>query len=234
MNEVYDKFKSRLNELGAGIDKNSDGYKRGAKIINSSLPIIGLTTPQMKDLAKSIALSERDSFMDGFFSDRDKSYESVAVAGLVAAKKGDYKKTAEYLKNIIPLFSSWAHSDTIVPQLRFTDRETFLSDFAYLLDADGEYEVRTYIVYLMSCCLTDEYYERIADILKTVRYGQYYVDMAAAWLLSYMLVKFYDRTLPLFSKPVFPVFVHNKAIQKARESFRVPQDRKDYLNTLKI
>ena len=234
MSEVYDKFKSKLNEIGEGIDKNSDGYKRGAKIINSALPIVGLTTPQMKQLAKTVALSDRDAFMDGFFNDGDKTYESVAVAGLVASRKGDYKKTAAYLKKIIPFFSSWAHSDTIVPQLRFTDREEFLSDFSYLLDAEGEYEVRTYIVYLMSCCLTEEYYERIVETLKAVRYGQYYVDMAAAWLLSYMLIKFYDRTLPLFQTPTFPVFVHNKAIQKARESFRVPQGNKDYLVTLKV
>ena len=234
MSEVYDSFKTRLNMLGKDIDRESDGYKRGAKIINSDLPFIGLTIPQIKSLAKSIALSDRDEFMDGFFDDADKTYESVTVAGLVAAKKGDYKKTALYLKKIIPLFSSWAHSDTIVPQLRHVDREKFLSDFKYLLDADGQYEVRTYIVYLMSCCLTDEYYDLIVDTLKAVRYGQYYVDMGAAWLLSYMLIKFYDRTLPLFVDPTFPAFVHNKAIQKARESFRVPQERKDYLFTLKI
>lgn len=234
MSEVYNKIKSEIIALGEKVDRSSDGYKRGAKIINSSLPFMGITTPQVKNLAKSVALSERDGFMDGFFADPDKTYESVAVSGLVAAKKGDYNKTAEYLKRIIPLFSSWAHSDTIVPLLRFTDRETFLNDFKYLLDAEGQYEVRTYIVYLMSCCLTDEYFDRIVDTLKNVRYGQYYVDMGAAWLLSYMFIKFYDRTLPLFEKATFPPFVHNKAIQKARESFRVPQDKKDFLNTLKV
>ena len=234
MSEVYDRIKAEIKVIGDKIDRSSDGYKRGAKIINSSLDFVGLTTPQMKSLAKSVAFSDRDRFMDGFFADPRKTYESVAVAGLVAAKKGDYEKTAEYLKKIIPLFSSWAHSDTIVPLLRFTDRETFLNDFKYLLDAEGEYEVRTYLIYLMSCCLTDEFFDRIVDTLKNVRYGQYYVDMGAAWLLSVMLVKFYDKTLSLFTTATFPPFVHNKAIQKARESFRVPQERKDYLNSLKV
>ncbi|MCH5350546.1 MAG: DNA alkylation repair protein [Clostridiales bacterium] len=234
MSEAYDRIKAEIASIGEKIDRASDGYKRGEKIINSSLPFAGLTVPQIKALAKSVALSSRDEFMDGFFNDADKTYESVAVAGLVASKKGDYSKTAEYLKKIIPLFSSWAHTDTIVPQLRFTDRETFLSDFRYLLEADGQYEVRTYLIYLLSCCLNEEYFDIIVDTLKSVRYGRYYVDMGAAWLLSVMLVKFYDKTLPFFEKVTFPPFVHNKAIQKARESFRVPQDRKDYLNSLKV
>ena len=52
-------------------------------------------------------------------------------------------------------------------------------------------------------------------------------------MLFRSLVKFYDKTLPIFTRGVLPPFVHNKAIQKARESYRVPSETKEYLNTLK-
>lgn len=58
--------------------------------------------------------------------------------------------------------------------------------------------------------------------------------MAIAWVLSVALVKFYDRTLPLLERRQFSPWVHNKAIQKARESYRVPFETKEFLNTLKI
>jgi hypothetical protein len=86
--------------------------------------------------------------------------------------------------------------------------------------------------------------------------------MALAWALSVALVNHWERTvallesnlapqsslssqlssLPLRSlqtlpqqpQPHFSRFVHNKAIQKARESFRITPARKEYLSTLKI
>ena len=58
--------------------------------------------------------------------------------------------------------------------------------------------------------------------------------MAIAWLISVALVKQYESTVDLLENKVFPTFVHNKAIQKAIESFRINDDRKSYLKTLKI
>jgi hypothetical protein len=63
--------------------------------------------------------------------------------------------------------------------------------------------------------------------------GQYYVDMALAWALSVGLVKHYDATLPCLTGAKFSRWVHNKAIQKARESYRITPETKAYLNSLK-
>lgn len=202
-------------------------------IVNCEYPTLGVRTPVIKKLASSVALADRDDVLDGFFADGEPTYDTVLFAGCLAAKKGDYEKTRCHLARIIPLFRSWAHVDCVVPCLRWVDKDGFLNDFSYLLDRDGQYETRTYIIFLFEC-LTDERVEFVLETLKTVRYGRYYVDMAAAWLLAECLVKFYDKTLKLFEAPVFPVFVHNKAIQKARESFRISPDVKAYLNTLKI
>ena len=155
------------------------------------------------------------------------------LCGIVCAGKGDYAQTRDYLKRIIPLFGSWAHPDCVIPSLNWVDKDEFLRDFAYLLDCNGQYEVRSYIIFLFDC-LTADRIDFVINTLKAVRYGDYYVDMAAAWLLAECLVKFYDKTLPLFQTPVFPRFVHNKAIQKARESYRVSPESKAYLNSLKL
>ena len=62
---------------------------------------------------------------------------------------------------------------------------------------------------------------------------KYYVHMAAAWLTAEILIKRYEYGLALLDKNILPTKTHNKAIQKARESFRLTKEQKDYLKSLK-
>lgn len=228
MYATYEQLKNALNE---NIDVKYDNFNN--PIVNSEYRTIGVRTPIMRKIAKAVSLENRDVILESFFADEDKTFESVLIAGLIAARKGDYAKTREYIKRLVPIFGSWAHTDCVIPSLDWTDRDMFLSDFKYLLDCDGQYEVRAYIIYLFDC-LTEERIDFVLNTLKGVRYGQYYVDMAAAWLLAECLVKFYDKTIGLFQTPTFPKFAHNKAIQKARESYRISAETKAYLKGLKI
>ena len=228
MNEYYLKLKA---ELYAASDEQYNEFN--AKIVNSEQRTIGVRIPLIRKLAKSVPADKRNDVMNGFFADPDKTYEDIMLCGIVCAGKGDYAQTRDYLKRIIPLFGSWAHPDCVIPSLNWVDKDEFLRDFAYLLDCNGQYEVRSYIIFLFDC-LTADRIDFVINTLKAVRYGDYYVDMAAAWLLAECLVKFYDKTLQRFQTPVFPRFVHNKAIQKARESYRVSPESKAYLNSLKL
>ncbi|MCX4312714.1 MAG: hypothetical protein OSJ83_02475 [Clostridia bacterium] len=230
MTEKYSNYAEIKSAITAARD---EGYKAfNDRIANCDYATVGVRIPVLKRIAKCADLSCRDRILADFFADEEKTFETVLVAGLIASRKGDYGATREYLRRVIPLFGSWAHPDCIMPWLGWVDPDEFLADFAYLLDCDGQYEVRTYIIYMFDC-LTDDKIDFVLETLGKVRYGAYYVDMGAAWLLAECLVKFYDKTLPIFTRGVLPPFVHNKAIQKARESYRVPSETKEYLNTLK-
>ncbi|MDE6293371.1 MAG: DNA alkylation repair protein [Clostridiales bacterium] len=232
MYETYEQCKAALF---AEIDEKYDNFNN--PIVNcEGYPTRGVRTPVIKKLAKSVPLSARDEVLNGFFADTELTYETVLFTGVLAARKGEYySQTREYISRLVPLFRSWAHVDCVTPCLRWADKDALWHDFRYLLDCEGQYEKRFYIMIMFSCCLNDEYVDKILETLRyNVTYGQYYVDMAAAWLLAECLVKYYDKALPLFATQVFPKFVHNKAIQKARESFRISPDIKAYLNTLKV
>ena len=58
--------------------------------------------------------------------------------------------------------------------------------------------------------------------------------MTVAWFYATALAKRWDETIPYLRDRRLPVWTHNKAIQKAIESYRVPPERKEYLKTLKI
>ena len=231
MDNIYEKIKA---ELAANIDLKYKAFND--PIANSEYKTLGVRIPVIKKLVRSIAIADRDKFMEDFFADPDKTFESVLIAGMLAAKKGEYySQTRDHLAHVVPLFGSWAHVDCVTPCLKWADADALYDNFRYLLDCEGQYEKRFYIMIMFSCCLNDEYIDRVSETLcYNISYGQYYVDMAAAWLLAECLVKYYDKTLPLFTSVHFPKFVHNKALQKARESFRISPETKAYLNTLKI
>ncbi|MDE6201246.1 MAG: DNA alkylation repair protein [Clostridiales bacterium] len=226
MYETYEQCKA---ELLKNVDEKYDKFNN--PIVNcEGYPTLGIRTPVIKKLAKSVPIAARDNVLNGFFADKDLSYDTVLFAGVLAARKGEYyNQSRESLMWLVPLFRSWAHVDCVTPCLRWADKDTLWNDFRYLLDCEGQYEKRFYIMIMFSCCLGAEYIDKILETLRyNVTYGQYYVDMAAAWLLAECLVKYYDKTLPLFTAQTFPKFVHNKAIQKARESYRIDPDTKVY------
>ncbi|MCH5161227.1 MAG: DNA alkylation repair protein [Clostridiales bacterium] len=228
MLESYEQVKAAIN---AEANAKYDAFNN--PIVNSTYRTIGVRIPVMRKIVKATDINKRDGILNDFFVDGDKTFETVLYAGMLASRKGDYGKTREYLKKIIPLFGSWAHVDCVMSCLDWVDRELFASDFRYLLTCDGEYEKRTYLIYMFNF-VDDDGIERVFETLQSVEYGQYYVDMGAAWLIAECLTKCYEMTLPLIESKTLPKFVHNKAIQKARESYRITDERKASLNTLKV
>lgn len=230
MTEVFTDYGQIKRAIAASRDEKYKAFND--RIANCEYQTTGVRVPVLKGIAKHVDLRCRDGILADFFADGERTFETVLVAGLVAARKGDYGATREYLRRIIPLFGSWAHTDCIVPWLDWVNVDDFLADFKYLLDCSGQYEVRMYIIYMFKC-LTDDKIDFVLRTLEGLRYGDHYVDMGAAWLVAECLVKFYDKTLPLLTSRALPPFVHDKAIQKARESYRVPPETKAYLASLK-
>lgn len=71
-------------------------------------------------------------------------------------------------------------------------------------------------------------------LVTDIKSEEYYINMAIAWYVSMALVKQYDSTIKLIQSKKLDKFTHNKSIQKAIESYRVDDDKKKYLRTLKI
>ena len=58
--------------------------------------------------------------------------------------------------------------------------------------------------------------------------------MAVAWYFATALAIRYDEILPFIKNGSLDPWTHNKAIQKARESYRITPEKKQQLNTMKI
>ena len=61
----------------------------------------------------------------------------------------------------------------------------------------------------------------------------YYLKMMIAWYFATALAKQYDASIKYFEEHRLDEWTHKKAIQKAIESYRVSEEHKEYLKSLK-
>ncbi len=235
-----------LSRLGALVEPGDEEYREfNRRIVATDYEILGVRTPALRKLAREIARSpEVEEYLWEALDTTGRAkgglvYEEVMLYGLVlaaASKKMPLDDVLRRLERLIPHFDSWAHVDVIISDFKLfaKHRDEVFRRLAPLKTHEGEFEKRVFVITLMDFFLDAENIDRTLEELAGVPQGQYYVDMAIAWALSVALVKHWERTEPLLRTAVFSRFVHNKAIQKARESYRITPEQKEYLNTLKV
>ncbi len=87
---------------------------------------------------------------------------------------------------------------------------------------------------LMTYFLDKDFDSAYLKKVAAIRREDYYVKMMVAWYFATALAKQYDATLPFIQGRKLEPWTHNKAIQKAVESYRITPEQKAYLKTLKV
>lgn len=233
------------NKLNALAESDYKAFNQ--KLIPTHYEILGIRIPALRRLAKEIAA---DSGVETYLKSAEHTtYEHIVLYGLVLGylKEPSSKETLleiifHYLDPLILKFDNWAHVDVIISSIKIFKKypNEVLTHFLPLKTHKGEFTKRTFVVLLMCYYMNETHIDKTLMHLSEIDQGQYYVDMAIAWAVCEGLVKHYDKTIPLLqqkgSSPENPFsrFVHNKAIQKARESFRITTQTKAHLSELKI
>lgn len=157
-------------------------------------------------------------------------YEEVLCAGLaVAYAKAPLRDRLEGLRRLLPYMDSWGMTDSIVTTLRFSDAErSLLWEFALeCLAGAGEYTVRFGVVLMLRFFMTEAEIPEVARRLLSLRDKRYYVQMAVAWCFAEMAVEHYEIVEKVLETGELDPFIHNKTIQKMRESYRISAEKKE-------
>ena len=101
------------------------------------------------------------------------------------------------------------------------------------LKSDKEFEIRFAIVMILDYYIDEEYLKKDYKIFDSIKHEGYYVKMGVSWAISICLIKYYKETLEYLSKAKIDNWTYNKAIQKAIESYRISDDKKDELRKMK-
>lgn len=192
---------------------------------------LGVRIPFLRRYAKQIASTqEARDFLDAL--PHDYFEENVLHAILISNLK-EKDECLRRLEAFLPYVDCWGVCDTLKPLALAKDKPLILERAKKWMASSHTYTIRYGVKLLMDFFLGDAFDPSIPYLPSSIRSDEYYVNMMIAWFLATSLAKHWDATVPLLERQVYGKWVHNKAIQKARESFRVSEEHKDYLKTLK-
>lgn len=204
-----------------------------------TVPMLGVRLPKLRDIAKKIAKEngrEYLSFLETQEKNSDIYHEELLLHGcIIGYLKCNNEERMELLDRFIPYINNWAVCDSSCMTYKFMKKETE-EWFSYLMkyaESEKEYAIRFAVVCMLDHFISDEYIDRVLEVMKKIRHEAYYVKMAVAWAVSVCYVKFPEKTELLFTENCLDDFTHNKSIQKIRESYRVSKEDKERLKTLK-
>jgi 3-methyladenine DNA glycosylase AlkD len=148
----------------------------------------------------------------------------------------DDKKTAfsSVLRAFLRYVDNWAITDVIKPIIFKKYPDKVYEYIKIWINSEYEYMVRFGIVSLLQFYLDDHFRLDELELVRNIKSKDYYINMAISWFYSFALIKQYDSTIKYFEDKVLDKWIHNKAIQKAMESYRISKDKKEYLRSLKI
>ena len=194
--------------------------------------IIGIRTPALRRFALEFAKTPQASlFMANLPHDY---YEENNLHALLIEKIKNFDRAVEELNRFLPYVDNWATCDMISPKIFAANREKLLPVVEQWLSSAHPYTVRFGIVMLMKHALDGEFSPHHLKAVSDIVSDEYYIQMAQAWYFAEALVKQYDQALPYLQNGRLTPFVHNKTISKACDSFRIPDDTKRFLKTLRI
>ena len=101
------------------------------------------------------------------------------------------------------------------------------------IKSNKTYTIRYSILILMKYYLDDNFKKEYLEKVCNIESEEYYVNMMRAWYYATALAKQYKDTIVYIENNKLDTWTHNKTIQKARESYRIDKDKKEYLKGLK-
>ena len=220
---TYSEF---LNHLNGYAEKGFADFQR--RLIFTKYEILGVRTPILRKLAKEYAVN-----FEEIFAYPNEYYEVVAIK-LFQASALPYERFISYLNDCVLLMDNWALCDGFKAKCIQRHREEFLPILQDMFERGGEYEQRYPLVVFLTEYVETAYLPTIERLIGQADTSRYYVHMAVAWLIAEILVKEYNEGIALLKRGVVDGKTHNKAIQKAIESYRLTNEQKGFLRSLKI
>ena len=193
--------------------------------------IIGVRIPALRALAKELNGSDRAAaFLDAL---PPRYLEENQLHAFLLAPIRDFDEAIRAVGRFLPHADSWAVTDSLRVKAFDRDPERLLPHIDRWLACDHPYTVRFGILCRMNLFLGERFRPEYPDKVAAVQSEEYYVNMMRAWYFATALAKQYHATVPYLEENRLDPWTHNKAIQKAIESYRVTDGHKAYLRTLK-
>ena len=194
--------------------------------------VIGVRTPALRAFAKKYGKTEEaKQFLKVL---PHQYYEENNLHGLLLEQGKDYEKCVKDLDLFLPYVDNWATCDLLALHMMKKHRDIFIREIYRWMESDKPYIIRFGISMLMRHYLDEGFKPEYPEKVAAIRSEEYYVNMMRAWYFATALAKQYEKILPFLEEQRMDIWTHNKTIQKSIESYRITQEQKDHLRTLRI
>jgi 3-methyladenine DNA glycosylase AlkD len=194
--------------------------------------VIGVRTPELRKLAKALdGRPEAEEFLAAL---PHRYYEENNLHAFLIESSGDFRRTIGLLEAFLPYVDNWATCDSMSPKAFRKHPPELLPEIRCWIGSSETYTIRFGIEMLMNFYLDGEFRPEYLALVAALRSEEYYVNMMIAWFFATALAKQYDAALPYLKERRLASWTHNKTIQKAVESYRIPDERKAYLKSLRV
>jgi len=213
-------------------DEKYGAFQR--KLIPTVAPeaIIGVRTPALRQHAKQLLKRGR---AEEFLRELPHRYfDENQLHAFIVSELRDYERCMAEACRFLPYVDNWATCDQLAPKVFKRHRGELLSQIKVWLSSDETYTVRFAIGMLMQHFLDEDFDPAYPSMVASVRSEEYYVNMMIAWYFATALAKQYDAALPFLEGQRLEPWTHNKTIQKSVESYRLTEEQKTYLKSLKL
>lgn len=223
--ESYKEFVKYLKSLQ---DKKYREF-HSSLVLNSKYEMIGIRVPVMRDIAKKIAKSNIEEFLK---HSQDKYYEEVMIQGLVISHIKDESIFYKYFKEYITKIDNWALCDSFCSSIKIVEKhaEKYFKEAIKMALNKEEFISRVGLVVILNHFINQSNLQTIFDTLNKIHSDKFYINMAEAWLLCELYIKFPKNTKEFLQNNNLNKFTQNKAISKIHDSYRVSKEEKELLN----
>ena len=194
--------------------------------------IIGIRTPELRKLANKLI---KDNNYSNFLTQLPHKYfEENQLHAFIISNIKDYDECINYLNEFLPYVDNWATCDQMSPKIFKKNHDKLLKEINIWIKSKETYTIRFGIGMLMQHFLDDDFKSSYLKKVSNIHSKEYYVNMMIAWFFATALAKQYQDTIPYLIDQKLDKWTHNKTIQKAIESYRITNEQKEYLKTLKM
>lgn len=216
-NLVNDKDKEFTYKLNPELDKEL---------------ILGIKIPVLRQISKKATIEDKDEFIKSL---PHKYLEENILHAIIISEEKNINILYDKIDAFLPYLMSWSDCDVLKPILfKKIKTDMIHNKLLSYLKSNNTFTCRFGIVSLLNFYIDEKYMLDDINTLKNINSDEYYVNMAISWYLSYALIYDFSKVIKYFENHEFTTWIHNKSLQKACESFRIKEDEKEYMRSLKL
>ena len=199
-------------------------------IVNTSYECLAILSKDIKEISRTISKGNFISFLDLQIYN---NFPAITIMGNLICKIKEFSQMKYYLDLYSEHVDNWANCDQLKFKITNENCNQFLNLVNEYINSPLPFRRRIAIIILFQF-INENHVDKIFKLANSInKEKDYYVNMAMAWLLCECFIKLKKQTLTFLKTHTLNSFTLNKMISKCCDSYRVSNEDKILLKTLK-